>query len=120
MVSHWVPMRHCVALFEPSAGACKPCTRYVPPVLSSKGRWGCAGHDSEVFLKPRVIYKDPFRGGDNILVLCDTFEPPRIKEDGSGMTDIVVSLYSQPARATCADGSVYRRMHLNNRVLYGS
>jgi len=47
------------------------------------------GHDSEVFLKPRVIYKDPFRGGDNILVLCDTFEPPRIKEDGSGMTDIV-------------------------------
>ena len=52
-----------------------------------------------MFLKPRVIYQDPFRGGDNILVLCDTFEPPRIKEDGSGMTDIVVRLLSS-ARLT--------------------
>lgn len=54
-----------------------------------------------MFLKPRVIYQDPFRGGDNILVLCDTFEPPRIKEDGSGMTDIVVRLLSS-ARLTCS------------------
>lgn len=33
------------------------------------------GEDSEVILKPRVIYKDPFRGGDHILVLCDTYTP---------------------------------------------
>lgn len=44
------------------------------------------GHDSEVMLVPRAIYKDPFRRGDNILVLCDTFVPPQVKEDMS-LTD---------------------------------
>ena len=39
------------------------------------------GHDSEVYLMPRAIFKDPFRGPPNILVLCDTFEPPRVTED---------------------------------------
>jgi len=33
------------------------------------------GTDSEVIIKPRAIYKDPFRGGDNILVLTDTYTP---------------------------------------------
>lgn len=42
------------------------------------------GHDSEVFLVPRAIYKDPFRGGDNILVLADCYEPPH--EDESGIS----------------------------------
>ena len=42
-----------------------------------------AGHDSEVFLVPRRIYKDPFRGGENIIVLADTYEPPRVQADGS-------------------------------------
>lgn len=38
----------------------------------------CAvGNDSEVLLKPRAIYRDPFRGGKNILVICDTYEPPK-------------------------------------------
>lgn len=41
------------------------------------------GDDSEVYLVPRAIYKDPFRGGDHILVMCDAYEPPRVKEDGS-------------------------------------
>ncbi len=33
-----------------------------------------AAEDShELFLKPRKIFRDPFRGGDHILVLCDAF-----------------------------------------------
>jgi glutamine synthetase len=31
------------------------------------------GHDSDVILRPVVFYKDPFRGGDNILVLATTY-----------------------------------------------
>jgi glutamine synthetase len=33
------------------------------------------GEDSEVIIKPRAVFKDPFRGGDNILVLTDTYTP---------------------------------------------
>ena len=31
------------------------------------------GSNSEVLIKPQVTFKDPFRGEDNILVLCDTY-----------------------------------------------
>jgi glutamine synthetase len=31
------------------------------------------GHDSDVYLRPAAFYKDPFRGGDNILVLASTY-----------------------------------------------
>ncbi len=33
------------------------------------GRMQAPGDDSEVYIVPRAIYRDPFRGGDNILVL---------------------------------------------------
>uniref|UniRef100_A0A0D9WAM6 Glutamine synthetase n=1 Tax=Leersia perrieri TaxID=77586 RepID=A0A0D9WAM6_9ORYZ len=33
------------------------------------------GEDSEVILYPQAIFKDPFRGGNHILVMCDTYTP---------------------------------------------
>jgi len=33
------------------------------------------GEDSEVYLQPVVFYPDPFRRGNNILVLCECFHP---------------------------------------------
>lgn len=33
------------------------------------------GEDSEVILKPRAVYRDPFREGKHILVMCDTYTP---------------------------------------------
>ena len=33
------------------------------------------GNDSDVYLKPVAIFKDPFLPGDNILVMCDTYGP---------------------------------------------
>jgi len=33
------------------------------------------GEDSEVILKPVSIFPDPIRGGDNILVMCETYTP---------------------------------------------
>jgi glutamine synthetase len=34
-----------------------------------------AGNDSEVYILPKKIIKDPLRGGNNILVMCDTWKP---------------------------------------------
>lgn len=33
----------------------------------------------EVYLRPRSIYADPLRGGEHILVLCDTHVPPQVR-----------------------------------------
>ncbi|RVW89524.1 Glutamine synthetase root isozyme 3 [Vitis vinifera] len=33
------------------------------------------GENSEVILYPQAIFKDPFRGGDNIMVMCDAYTP---------------------------------------------
>ena len=33
------------------------------------------GWDSEVIIKPQSVFPDPFRGGDCIIALCDTYTP---------------------------------------------
>ena len=33
------------------------------------------GHDSDIYLKPVTIYKDPFTRSGNILVMCETLNP---------------------------------------------
>ena len=34
-----------------------------------------SGKDSEVLIKPHAVYKCPFRRGNNILVMCDIYQP---------------------------------------------
>jgi glutamine synthetase len=33
------------------------------------------GNDSEVLLKPQRVFRDPFRRGNNVLVICDCYKP---------------------------------------------
>jgi len=33
------------------------------------------GKDSEVIIKPQALFHDPFRGGEHVLVMCDTYTP---------------------------------------------
>ena len=30
---------------------------------------------------PRSIFRDPFRGGDNVIVMADCYKPPSVGED---------------------------------------
>jgi len=32
-----------------------------------------SGHDSDVIIKPRAIFRDPFRGEHDVLVMCDAY-----------------------------------------------
>ena len=78
-----------------------PKTHNPPPKKTDGSSTGQApGTDSEVYLIPRAIFRDPFRGGKNILVLCDTYEPPRVLPDG---TLSAPKALPTNTRAACAD-----------------
>ncbi|KAK9832481.1 hypothetical protein WJX81_000192 [Elliptochloris bilobata] len=53
---------------------------------------------SAVYLRPRAIYPDPVRGGDHILVLCDTYTPPTVESDSGAQQ---MQLHPSNNRAPC-------------------
>ena len=89
--SSLLPLFSLFSLPPPQDLRCKSRTLdFIPKAPADLPKWNydgsscgqAPGDDSEVFLIPRAIYKDPFRGGDNILVLCDAYEPPKAGEEG--------------------------------------
>ncbi|KXZ45234.1 hypothetical protein GPECTOR_57g524 [Gonium pectorale] len=55
----------------------------------------------ELFLKPRKIFRDPFRGGDHILVLCDTFFAAQVAADESSVPATVLQPSETNSRVAC-------------------
>nr|QKY15334.1 glutamine synthetase (glnA) [Polytomella parva] len=66
------------------------------PVIVVDARNNYEEELSEVFLKPRKLFPDPFRGGEHVLVLCDSFRPP--------------------SYSTMCEGSILQPTVSNNRV----
>ncbi|GFR40848.1 hypothetical protein Agub_g1497 [Astrephomene gubernaculifera] len=54
----------------------------------------------ELFLKPRKIFRDPFRGGDHILVLCDTFHASQVATE-AGLPATVLQPSESNSRVAC-------------------
>lgn len=47
-----------------------------------------------------MLPQDPFRGGENILVMCDCYEPPKINADGTVSEPVPIPTNTRKA---CAD-----------------
>lgn len=47
----------------------------VPVVCVVEGNPEAGEQPVELVLRPRKVFRDPFRGGDHVLVLCDVFAP---------------------------------------------
>lgn len=55
-----------------------------------------SGHDSEVILKPKAVYPDPFRLGSHILVWCETYYPNGEPTD-SNFREIAAEIFKKCA-----------------------
>ena len=64
-----------------------------------------SGTDSEVLLKPRAIYKDPFRRGDNILGVHTKLLHLPIHGGESQNTGVLVALHTVCLPAIAATAS---------------
>jgi len=53
------------------------------------------GEDSEVLLIPVAMFKDPFRGGENLLVLCEAAEPLKSEPIGTNTRRAAKALFDQ-------------------------
>ena len=75
-----------------------------PPLVSPLSPFLCQapGDDSEVYLVPQAIYRDPFRGGDNILVMCDAYNPPAADGSTKELTPIPTNTRFACAKACAA------------------
>nr|AAG40238.2 glutamine synthetase GS1 [Solanum tuberosum] len=54
------------------------------------------GEDSEVILYPQAIFKDPFRRGNNILVICDCYTPAGEPIPTNKMCHNAAKIFSNP------------------------
>lgn len=65
---------------------CKTLTLPDAPIsLDDIPIWTYSGDDAkDIVIVPRRTYRDPFRGGDNVLVLADTYEEPSGDEQDHG------------------------------------
>ncbi len=57
------------------------------------------GHDSDVFLSPRKIYKDPFRGESHIMALCDCYDDPELQTPNKANTRHLLVKMAEQAKS---------------------
>ena len=56
------------------------CIEDLPIAEIDGSTYGQAPEDNcELYLQPRKIFSDPFRGSGHILVLCDVYVPPLVR-----------------------------------------
>uniref|UniRef100_A0A6U2AVR2 Glutamine synthetase n=1 Tax=Hemiselmis andersenii TaxID=464988 RepID=A0A6U2AVR2_HEMAN len=55
--------------------AAGPAEKYPKWTYDGSSTEQAPGDDSEVIIVPRAKYRDPFRGGDHVIILCDTYDP---------------------------------------------
>lgn len=74
--------------------------QHPPTALGQLPDWyvdgSCSGlalaDDFYVYLKPKAFYPDPFRGGNNVLVLCSTYTLKEVRRLREGSSPVVWAL----------------------------